>query len=122
MYDIFRYDKEDFYPANQPRILRNLTTKEYVGSEETSIKPDQIAGGTSTDGLDFFGEVVLSRICWSSPYSDFCGIFREIWAGHKFDITTISQHQESLSDEILWKDVSAEVRAEIAEIREGLLA
>ncbi|KAI9777569.1 MAG: hypothetical protein M1816_004695 [Peltula sp. TS41687] len=121
MRDIFRYTEEDFYPPDQPWILRNLTTKEYVRSEAIAIKPEHICG-PSISCLGF-GEVVLSRICWSSSDStalEYQGkVYQGVWAGHKFDITTLSRHQKSLSDRIQWRDVSAEVAAEIAQIWEA---
>ncbi|KAL7271154.1 hypothetical protein RUND412_006104, partial [Rhizina undulata] len=56
-----------FYPGNRHWILRNLTTREYVRSESIALKPEYIHGPK----IDFlgFGQVVLSRICWSSDPS-----------------------------------------------------
>jgi hypothetical protein len=66
-----------------------------------------------------FGEVVLSRICWSSdptiinmPYNG--KIHRGVWAGHCFGITTRARHEQDVKEE--WKDVSEEVAKEIASI------
>jgi hypothetical protein len=45
-------------------------------------------------------------------------ISRGIWAGHRFDITTLAKH-ESETDSAEWSDVSSEVAKEIADIWAG---
>ncbi|KAF2191253.1 hypothetical protein K469DRAFT_557500, partial [Zopfia rhizophila CBS 207.26] len=40
-----------------------------------------------------------------------------VWAGHCFDITTLTRHTENMGDE--WKDVSEEIVQEIATIWES---
>lgn len=114
--ELCRYDVSDFYPEDQPWILRNLTTREHVRSEAIAIKPEYIHG-PNIDILGF-GEVVLSRICWSTDES--CGmttdISRGIWAGHRFDITTVDKHRKGCSGQDNWKDVSEEVASEIEKI------
>jgi hypothetical protein len=108
-----------FYPEDVPWILRNLTTREYVRSDAIAMKPEHIHG----PNIDFlgFGEVVLSRICWSSDPSvnmAYNGnIHRGVWAGHCFDITTRARHEQDVKEE--WKDVSEEVAKEIASIWES---
>ncbi len=57
----------DFYPPNQPWILRNLTTREYVRADAIALNPEQIQG-PHIEGVGF-GEVILSRICWSTDPS-----------------------------------------------------
>jgi hypothetical protein len=52
-----------FYPKEQPWILRNLTTREYVRADAIALKPEYI-NGPEISHLGF-GEVILSRICWS---------------------------------------------------------
>ncbi|OCK90623.1 uncharacterized protein K441DRAFT_689361 [Cenococcum geophilum 1.58] len=111
-----------FYPKDQPWILRNLKTREYVRSDAIALRPEYIHG-PNIDVIGF-GEVVLSRICWSSdPSVNIDGrkynrnIHRGIWAGHCFDITTRAQHEERVNEE--WKDVSEEVAKEIANIWES---
>ncbi|KAH0551563.1 hypothetical protein GP486_007218 [Trichoglossum hirsutum] len=109
-----------FFPENQPWILRNLSTREYVCSEAIALKPEYIHG----PNIDYFGfgEVILSRICWSSdpsvstPYKG--GIHRGVWAGHRFDITTLARHEQGQGKE-LWVDVSEEVAEEIEAIWEA---
>ncbi|KAI5861208.1 hypothetical protein GGS23DRAFT_577579 [Durotheca rogersii] len=117
-----RIPDTDFYPKDQRWILRNLTTKEFVRSESIAIKPELIYGPTIY-GIGF-GEVLLSRICWSSD--DFLAmdpkissrIYRGVWAGHRFDITTVTKHRDETEGEP-WSDVSEEVAKEIAEIWES---
>ncbi len=106
----------DFYPEDQPWILRNLTTQEYVRSEAIAIKPEYIHG-PHIDVLGF-GEVVLSRICWSTDETCnmMTNISRGLWAGHRFDITTFDKHRQSCSGQAEWKDISEEVANEIERI------
>jgi hypothetical protein len=108
-----------YYPEDQPWILRNLTTKEFVRSEAIALRPEYIRG-PRIEGLGF-GEVVVSRISWStSSFVNLIGgseICRGVWAGHRFDITTLARHvEETKGGE--WRDVSEEVAREIAGIWE----
>ena len=108
------------YPEDQPWILRNLTTREYVRSKAIALKPEYIHG----PNIDFlgFGEVILSRVCWSTspsvamPYEG--GIHRGVCAGHYFDITTLARHEQDTKEKE-WKDVGEEVAKEIASIWES---
>jgi hypothetical protein len=112
-----------FYPTDQPWILRNLTTKEYVRADAIALKPDYIHG-PFIDNIGF-GEVVLFRTIWSSKKD--CGLewddvsdndhHRGVWAGHAFDITTVARHEkESKIKKEIWTDVSEEVRKEIRDV------
>ncbi|KAI0429807.1 hypothetical protein F5Y09DRAFT_249071 [Xylaria sp. FL1042] len=116
----FEFEKETYFPTDQQWVLRNLTTKQIVRSDAIALSPDYIRG----PNIDFlgFGEVVMSRICWSTSSSvsmkDTTNISRGVWAGHCFDITTLSRHKvETRGEE--WRDVSEEVAGEIAGIWEG---
>ncbi|KAI2626770.1 hypothetical protein GGR54DRAFT_485592 [Hypoxylon sp. NC1633] len=125
-------NESTYFPRDQPWILRNLTTKEFVRSEAIAIKPEYVRGPDIL--LVGFGEVVMLRTCWSSSESDVLlndtpGPPRGVWAGHRFDITTLARHERE-SDGAGWSDVSDEIASEIAEvwsneynidIREGLL-
>ncbi|KID84734.1 F-box domain containing protein [Metarhizium guizhouense ARSEF 977] len=110
-----------YLPCKEPWILRNLTTKEFVRSEAIAIKPEYIIG-PFIEYLDFH-EVVVSRACWSSlsPSSairDPMRLGRGVWAGHRFDITTLARHNlDPQATE--WRDVSEEVANEIASIWEA---
>jgi hypothetical protein len=112
-------EESKYYPEDQPWILRNLTTKEFVRSEAIALRPEDIYG-PRIRGLGF-GEVVMSRISWSTSssvsMSDKSKIHRGVWAGHRFDITTLARHiEETKGGE--WRDVSEEVAREIAGIWE----
>lgn len=112
--------KEAYFPTDQKWILRNLTTKQIVHSDAIALSPDYISGPDIQ--VLGFGEVVMSRICWSTSscvsMADTTNISRGVWAGHCFDITTLSRHKvETRGEE--WRDVSEEVAKEIASIWEG---
>lgn len=108
------------YPKDRSWILRNQTTKEYVRSEAIALKPEHIHG-PHIDLLGF-GEVVLSRFCWSSYPSismrDPTDIFRGAWAGHCLDIVTLALH-DAETDAEEWTDISARVAGEIGAIYES---
>ncbi|KAM0473216.1 hypothetical protein ACHAPX_008268 [Trichoderma viride] len=112
-----RSDRE-FLPTNEPWILRNLTNKQFIRSEAIALKPEFIHGPDIN--VIGFGEVLLLRICWSSApavgMEDPTNICRGVWAGHRFDITTLARHQKETGDEDDWVDVSDEVAEEIATI------
>ncbi|KAI0972661.1 hypothetical protein F4678DRAFT_47443 [Xylaria arbuscula] len=121
-----------YIPEDQPWVLRNLTTKEFVRPEPIAIKPRYIHGPVIE--LVGFGAVVLLRTCWSSAPSgvrinNTVGPPRGVWAGHRFEITTLAKHESGI-DSAEWTDVSDEVAREISEawrheycvdIREDLL-
>ncbi|UKZ84818.1 uncharacterized protein TrAFT101_000705 [Trichoderma asperellum] len=112
-----RSDRE-FFPTNEPWILRNLTQKQLVRAEAIALKPEFIHGPDIN--ILGFGEVLLSRICWSSSpafgIEDPTNICRGVWAGHRFDITTLARHQEETAGDNDWVDASDEVAQEIATI------
>ncbi|KAH0593943.1 hypothetical protein MHUMG1_08266 [Metarhizium humberi] len=107
-----------YLPPNEPWILRNLTTKEFVRSEAIAIKPEYIIGPF----IKYLGfhEVIVLRACWSSLsfLSAIRGpmrLGRGVWAGHRFDVTTLARHNlDPQATE--WRDVSEEVANEIASI------
>ncbi|PON25238.1 hypothetical protein TGAM01_v205924 [Trichoderma gamsii] len=114
--DIYR----DYFPTDQPWILRNLTIKQFVRAEAIALKPEFIKGPRII-GLGF-GEVLLSRISWTAAaleIDDPTTIRRGIWAGHCFDITTLTRHERKTTGDAEWTDVSDEVVTEIATIWES---
>ncbi len=117
-HELNRFEMSNFYPEDQPWILRNLTTQEYVRSEAIAIKPEYIRG-PNIEGLGF-GEVVWSRICWSTDAN--CAmectdnIHRGVWAGHRFDIITLDGHKQGSLEGTEWKDVSEEVANDLERI------
>jgi hypothetical protein len=104
-----------FFPRDQPWILRNLTTKEFVRSESIAVTPSFISGPQIK--YIGFGEALVSRICWQSTPQRY-GIDRGIWAGHCFEITTLARHKRDTKQEE-WKDVSGEVANDIARMWES---
>ncbi len=99
-----RPELSEFYPSDQ-WIFRNLTTREYV--RHNAIVSMGI------------GNVILSRVCWSTSSSvsmaNGGNIHRGIWAGHRFDITTLARHREGTKEDE-WRDISEEVAKEITRI------
>ncbi|KAI1805937.1 hypothetical protein F4811DRAFT_194421 [Daldinia bambusicola] len=112
----FNNFKEDcFYPRDQPWILRNLTTKEFVRSEAIALKPEFIHG-PRIRGIGF-EHALLTRIFWV-PSDVVENIIPEefvkgLWAGHQFDIVQLSRHVETTKGET-WADISTEVMADIS--------
>ncbi|KAL7963218.1 hypothetical protein V8C34DRAFT_300535 [Trichoderma compactum] len=113
-------EEATYFPTDQPWILRNLTAKEFVRSEAIALKPEFIHGPFIE--VFGFGQVIISRICWSTnPCTSInCAvpIHRGVWAGHAFDITTLAAHRRETT-ETEWRDVSEEVASEIAIICES---
>lgn len=106
-----RVEQATYFPEDQPWILRNLTTKEFVRAEVIALKPEYIHG-PQIDVLGF-GQVVMSRVGWSTSDSVAMEnpgniISRGVWAGHCFDITTVARHEDETQAEE-WKDASEEV-------------
>ncbi|KAG5996198.1 hypothetical protein E4U52_007138 [Claviceps spartinae] len=113
-----KMQRDDFYPRDEVWILRNLTTQQYVRREPLELGPG-LAHGPFVRGIGF-GSVVLSRISWSSDdntaLQDPTGrIHRGLWAGHRFDITTMTRH-EKLTAGQNWTDVTEEVVEEVTAI------
>ncbi|KAL6879441.1 hypothetical protein HDV57DRAFT_509936 [Trichoderma longibrachiatum] len=103
-------DWDQYFPPEETWILRNLRTREYVREEATVLTPDYLDGAAI--GRLGFGEAVLSRIFWASVSIGVAGPrnwVRGPWAGHRFDITTLTRHREEMGDGTDWRDVSDEV-------------
>ncbi|KAJ5633587.1 hypothetical protein N7528_001429 [Penicillium herquei] len=103
----------EFYPRNQPWVLRNLTTKEYVRGEAIALK-DLFVHGPHIDVIGF-SEVLLSRISWSSQPVE-VGHGKDMahgkWAGHRFEISPLATLKRG-SDSAEWVDVSDELLREL---------
>lgn len=107
----FALEESDFYPADGPWVLRNMTTREYVRCDVLAPWPHGVSGPHI--GHPGFGEVVISHICWSStPVADTV-IHRGPWAGHWFEITTWTRHATRAAPDTQWSDVSAKIKAEV---------
>lgn len=108
-------DYERFYPKEREWVLRNLTAREFVRADAIAIKKEHVQG-PEIQGLGF-GSIVIARICWSSsPRTGILhgykgGVHRGVWAGHRFDITTVEKLEEDGKEQ--WKDVSEEVMKEV---------
>ncbi|KAG5982392.1 hypothetical protein E4U55_001986 [Claviceps digitariae] len=118
---MFSTTTDDFYPPDQVWMLRNLTTNEYVRGDGLALEP-QMTRGPFIRGIGF-GIVLLSRILWSSDPSvslkEPTGtIHRGVWAGHRFDITTTTRHEEERADGQVWTDVTAKLLEEVMAIFE----
>ena len=103
--------------SGKKRVLRNLTMNQYVREEaiQCSAALENTAG--RDDGAEpvGFGQVVLSRICWSTDNyalrNSYRGnIHKGPWAGNRFDIATLETVEFEGSQ---WVDVSDEVSAEM---------
>jgi hypothetical protein len=100
------------FPEDRNWVLRNLTTKEFVHTEDIALSPGYVEG-PFVKGVGF-GELVLTRICWSTTTR--CGHLditwphpnldmstdRGVWVGHRFDITM----QDKVSEADGWEKVS----------------
>ncbi|KAI0165680.1 hypothetical protein GGR57DRAFT_131822 [Xylariaceae sp. FL1272] len=109
-----------YFPEDEQWVLRNLTTKEIVCADAVSVSPDRIYG-PDLGGVGL-GEVVLSRIGWStSPSVSMEGptnFSRGVWAGNAFDIITVSRHEKQTGGNE-WTDVNDEVMQDMAQIWEA---
>lgn len=69
-----------------------------------------------------FGHALQARAMWTSsrmPYLQYgAQIGRGVWAGHRFDITTRSRHDDATTGEE-WRDVRDEIASDIAGIWES---
>ncbi len=96
---IHRFDR--YYPDDRKRVLRNLTTHEFVRSEA-------LAGNSSQNGSHIkdlgFEHIVLSGTYWSSSSDNarFNGrsVNGGIWAGHCLEITTLDRHTRSMPSDV----------------------
>ena len=112
-----------FFPRNQPWILRNLTTRESVSSEKLGVVVTMKLEHYYLQGIAAFTLILLMRTCWTNyPTSGGSGnlnIHRGVWAGHRFDVVAQQVHEseENLED---WCDVTKVVSSEAEELRRKL--
>lgn len=109
---------EMLYDLNRDWVLCNLTKREYIRADtiaEATQTTNNRAGPFIGKRLNL-GNVLVTRICWSSdssidlPYEG--DITRGVWAGDRFEITTTDR----IKDMDMWKDVSDDVVKEIEAI------
>ena len=100
--------KETRYEWENGWVLMNLSTMEYVTSKAASRI---LRFMNPTDGR-CFGQLILSRICWSSDGSTAIYFDRPlhqgVWAGDRFRIVTTDVFKARTSDGEGWADVSVE--------------
>ncbi|KAI1262881.1 hypothetical protein F5Y18DRAFT_429752 [Xylariaceae sp. FL1019] len=102
-----------FFPGDQPWLLRNLTTKQIVRAAPSTDYSRTAYGPLSAK---WFGLVLFFRTRWFSSPSEFLRSFgRGVWAGHRFEITTVARH-ETKTRGAEWNDVTDEVYQEVAAI------
>ncbi|KAF8993391.1 hypothetical protein BDQ17DRAFT_149893 [Cyathus striatus] len=102
--------KEDYTPY----VLRNVSKKLYVRGD----------GAKDSDGDTLLGYCLFSRICWSQdssssmrvPYN-LPSITRGLWAGDRFDVVLHEDVNDVLESDG-WKDVTKQMKREIASIFE----
>lgn len=110
-------DFRSFMPSDREWVLRNLTTREFVRSGALVYNERAVSGPWMA--RPGFGEVLVSRICRSpNPSGCIMELQRGIWAGHRFDITTMDRFPDHARPEQGWKDVGEEVAEEVATIWE----
>ncbi len=110
--ELRRYKLSDSYPEDQPWFLRNLT---YAGVRPLWSNRNQIFTAPTwtfwalakSSGHVFAG---LLKQTASMDYTD--NIHRGLWAGHRFDITTLDRHKHGSFEGTESKDVSEEVAFE----------
>ncbi|KAJ7051709.1 hypothetical protein C8F01DRAFT_999105 [Mycena amicta] len=100
----------------QPKVLRNLTKREYVLEDAVRRLVGKYPPGALRDVT--LGDVVYCRICWSSVAGTNLGyekdIHQGVWAGDRFDIVEEVWLKELDGDE--WIDVTTAAVDEIEEI------
>lgn len=84
-------EPSSFYPCSEEWVLRNLTTHEFVRPSAIALDQRYIRGPFIK--ILGYGEVILSKICWST--NDFTSVAGDPlnqgpWAGHALDIVPAS--------------------------------
>ena len=109
-------------------LLRNLTTREYVRHSGISVSKEHCIGAWNVGPVGFI-EALKCMFCFSNKGRTELGLDpprdldRGPWAGHRFDIVTLEEHNEEVKTRGVpkdyWKDVSFEVRKKIKSIWDG---
>jgi len=110
---------EESFSSGQQHVLLNLTSREYVVGECSSVKelgPDR--------NLWSLGDVAMSRICRSQDTSvsmkyDGRDLVQGEWVGHRFKIIPISMLDEITKGKEDWRDASEEVYQVLHAIRKA---
>jgi len=117
----FTFPRSAAFSTDRIWILRNLSKRQYVRADVLAAASEGEIVGPIVD-TPGFGHVICSRISWSSDSSSSMSsyegdITRGIWAGHRFDISTLESVGIGESGK-QWKNVSKKVAKEITEIWE----
>lgn len=119
--------RPNFFPRDQTWVLRNLTKKEFVSSDdlEGTELPIPLPRENHDDEVKTiekaltFEDVFLVKTHWSNIVSydmEDLGCNEGEWAGDCFDIITLDAHQLSSEDDG-WKDVGESVVERMGEVR-----
>lgn len=94
-----------------------MTTKEFVRANGIALA--RHLNGPYIKGIGF-GEVLVLKILWTAVRNVSSEVkCREVWTGHRFDITTIDGHkQQSAREASRWTDISEEVSDEMMQLWE----
>lgn len=109
-------------------VLRNLTTNETISSENgafvTPGKNYDCWKSKDTSDAVYLMDLLLMRICWGPKGSGWAEDregeevpHQGIWAGHRFDLVTLSDHNSEGTTE-KWKNITVEVVNEVKLLRE----
>lgn len=116
----------ELFPRNRVWVLRNLTSREVVFSEDqTSSRGRELLGLRSRskrlkmekDTGEFFNFLVLMRIAWTNEWRRGGDPVRGKWAGNRLEIVEKGVHDEGAGG---WSDVTSEVEEEARELRKKL--
>ncbi|KAF7375684.1 hypothetical protein MSAN_00457700 [Mycena sanguinolenta] len=102
-------------PTTQPAVLRNLSRHQYI--RESALIAWKQGSGVAHAKNAGIGEIVLSRICFSTNGSVNMvwegDIHRDVWAGDRLDIVAPDWLERLEGDADAWTDVSDEVLKEV---------
>lgn len=111
----------EYTPEDEPWVLVNLTTRQFVRAEAIALKPEYIHGPW-IEKIGFVN-VILMRTFWGCTDTSYLKHFdlqsrlisrRGKWAGNKFMVVTLSYLEDlKQRSDREWTDVSGEVGAEI---------
>lgn len=111
----------DLFPQNRVWVLRTLTSREVVFSEEQapstflSLRSRTKRMKIEKETGEYFNFLVLVKIAWSEKGRGH--IYLGKWAGHRLDIVEKSIHGEEGGQ---WKDITKKVEEEFRQSRKWL--
>ncbi|KAI0915244.1 hypothetical protein AcV5_005411 [Taiwanofungus camphoratus] len=111
----------NYGPKDLSWALLNRTKREYVRADAVAQLTNAPQNGPFIEGRVGLGEVLLSRICWSSddetgtPFIEDLELHRGKWAGDRCEINTMERLDELRARET-WTDMTKEVLDEVVTI------